>query len=192
MTLSAKKKVGSPETRRRRIAPRADHALGDGAASSRVRACLNTRGTTVRVFASKSRSGAWTRSWPTEPPHGDDAFDRARRRARDRRVRRTETRATRVASRRARFRAHARESAHSSTDPFDARPPTFSPPPLPRGAQTATPRCTNAGLARSVFRLRRRGRRNDARRNPRCLWMCFPEPSGARTTNASCWRRDVT
>jgi hypothetical protein len=42
-------------TRRRRIAPRADHALGDGAASSRVRACLSTRGTTVRVFASKSR-----------------------------------------------------------------------------------------------------------------------------------------
>ena len=29
---------------------------------------------------------AWTRSWPTEPPHGDDAFDRARRRARDHRV----------------------------------------------------------------------------------------------------------
>ena len=25
--------------------------------------------------------GAWTRSWPTEPPHVFDAFDRARRRA---------------------------------------------------------------------------------------------------------------
>ena len=96
-----------------------------------------------------------------------------------------------VERRRARFRANARKSAHSSTDPFDARPYPLSPPPLPRGAQTATPRGTNAGPTRSVFRLlMRRGKRlkrnDDARRNPRCLWMRFPEPSGARTTNASC------
>ena len=39
-----------------------------------------------------------------------------------------------VERRRARFRANARKSAHSSTDPFDARPPPLSPPPLPRGA----------------------------------------------------------
>ena len=52
-----------------------------------------------------------------------------------------------VERRRARFRANARKSAHSSTDPFDARPPRFSPPhlfpaarrPRRRAARTRVP-----------------------------------------------------
>ena len=120
----------------------------------------------------------------TSPPHGRTAARVGWRRAR--------TRAPRRVSRARRFLVRTRTSA----DPRYAY--IHSPAPSPLRAQTATPRAMNrAGPVPEAHSARRRRsrratrkRRNDGR-NPRCRSTRFPTRSGARTTNASCWRKNA-
>ena len=165
------KKSAAP-TKRRRHLRRARIALSATEPRARVRACLNTRddGTCFRLEM------CWTGG---RPGHPTATTHRPRPPPRPR--------PPRFSNGDARACADAR-SAHSGTDPFDARPPTFAPTfPVARRPRRRAARTRVSRVRCSSAETRTKKRRP----TNRCLWMCFRAWRYC-TTNASCWRRDAT